>query len=220
MPDFQQILGEMASWIQRLMVEVFSSTQGWSSKGLDRLLAGAGSQLPAQSMPDATSIPNLTTPPTLPASLADVLGAVFIGLCLIWGGGRGLSGALVTLAAFYAGSWAARAYHAQAASLVQGVLTSGGHEALAPFSPLLGYALAFGSVTLLVTIVGEVVRRRIKRSILGWPDLIGGMIAGGAAGVLLFVVAAGAVSGTAWGASLTGHSRLLGWVEKALPGLP
>ena len=206
MPDLQRILAEIASLLERLTSEVLSN-------GLDRLLARTRGELPTEPTP----IPNIVEQVKIPPIFVDGLGALFIGLCLVWGAARGLFGSAVAFAALCAGSFAAQTYHAQAASLVQSVVA---HEALSPFLPSLGYILAFGAATLLVLIPGEVIRRHIKRSILGWPDLVGGMIAGGGVGLLLLLAAVNVLRGTAWGAAVFTGSHLVGWLGNLFPVLP
>lgn len=206
MPDLQRMLDEIVSLLKSL-------TSGVLSSGLDQLLAHTTGQAPTEPTP----IPNIVEQVKIPPIFVDGMGTLFIGLCLVWGAARGLFGSAVAFAALCAGSFAAQTYHAQAASLVQSVVA---HEALSPFLPSLGYILAFGAATLLVIIPGEVIRRRIKRSILGWPDLVGGMIAGGGVGILLLLAAMNVLRGTAWGEALFDGSHLVGWLGKLFPVLP
>jgi len=200
--DLEKILTQVVSWFERLVVEIFSSTQGLSSQGLDRLLTRLrGGET------ETSPIPHLKVPTQLPSSFVDIVGAIMIGLCLLWGGSRGLFGTLVSFAALYAGWWGAGHYRSQATALLQELFKDS--PILLSLSPLLGYGLAFAGVALGVLVAGELVRMRIKHSLFGWPDLVGGMLAGGAMGVLGLLALASALQGTEWGAALVQQSQLV-----------
>ncbi|HIC93946.1 MAG TPA: hypothetical protein EYP09_06835 [Anaerolineae bacterium] len=197
-PD--RFLEQLAGTLRQFAEELLSAIRGASHAELDRL---------CDRLPSLTGHSPPHTPPGLPLSLLDLGGILLVGMAALWGGGRGLVGSLIDLAAVGAGVWAGRSFGTTAAELAKELFQTAGLAQLAPLSAPLGYGAAFLTAFLPLTIIAGFIHRRIQPSILGWLDLAGGLLLGAILGGALFQACADALQTTSWGKPLVAHSRFL-----------
>ncbi|MBR9979754.1 MAG: CvpA family protein [Desulfatitalea sp.] len=115
-------------------------------------------------------------------TLLDYVLAVILGYCLVRGIFRGLVKELSSIVGVLAGFYFAFSYYAHLAGLLSEWLPNGG------YANIIGFLILFVGIYLVISIMGALIKYMMNIASMGWFDRIGGMLVGGAKGVLILAV--------------------------------